>query len=271
MLQWRSQFIFLSPGIMKNLCFRAIAMALGLYFTGTMTNPARKSSIFFNPECQWNEYRLTNCSFTGKQDIPVDISQMAATVDASSIFFRVLLQSPTKEEKQNIKHLDLSNTLTLKITLSPLAHLPGLEALNLSNNAIHSISLGLPRPKCSRAKHHSSSLRSGLLHLKQLVLQRNKLSDIPKGKYNLKRRPRPRNPECMESSCFRPMRIPCLLSVLRKWLNVKQFDPSEYNKRSFFMEFEIEICGTYSQYFFIFHHYNLYACYVDLSRDTRKY
>ncbi|XP_014390017.1 PREDICTED: leucine-rich repeat-containing protein 66 [Myotis brandtii] len=171
---------------MKNLCFRAIAMALGLYFTGAMTNPVRKSSIFFDSECQWNGYRLTNCSFTGKRDIPVDVSQTAATVDAGSIFFRVLLQSPTKEGKRNIKHLDLSNNLMLKITLSPLAHLPGLETLNLSNNAIHSISLDLPGPKCSWAKRHSSSLRSGLPHLKLLILQRNKLSDIPKGLWKLK-------------------------------------------------------------------------------------
>lgn len=256
---------------MKNLCLRAITMALGLYFTGAMTNPARKSSIFFNSERQWNGYRLTNCSFTGKRDIPMDISQTAATVDASSIFFRVLLQSPTKEEKWNIKHLDLSNNLMLKITLSPLAHLSCLETLNLSNNAIHSISLDLPGPKCSWVKCHRSSLRGGLPHLKLLILQRNKLSDIPKGKYNLKRQTRPRNPECVESSCFMPMRIPCLLSVLRKWLKVKQLDPSKYNKRGFFVEFKVKICGTYSQCFFIFHHYNLYSCYVDLPRDTRKY
>ncbi|XP_045428668.1 leucine-rich repeat-containing protein 66 [Pipistrellus kuhlii] len=171
---------------MKNLCFRAIAMVLGLYFTGTMTNPARKSSIFFNSECQWNGYRLTNCSFTGKQDMPVDISQTAATVNASSILFKGLFQPPTNEGKRNIKHLDLSNNLMLEITLSPLAHFPGLETLNLSNNAIRSISLDLPRPGCSWGKRHRSSLGSGLPHLKLLVLRRNKLSDIPKGLWKLK-------------------------------------------------------------------------------------
>ncbi|KAK1345937.1 hypothetical protein QTO34_008402 [Cnephaeus nilssonii] len=180
----RWQWVQVGPapaaGIMKNLCFRAIAVALGLYFTGAMTNPARKSSIFFNSECQWNGYRLTNCSFTRKQDLPVDISQTAATVDARS------LTIPTNEEKQNIKHLDLSNNLKLKITLSPLAHLPGLETLNLSNNAIHSISLDLPSPKCSWVKRRRSSLGSGLPHLKLLILRRNKLSDIPKGLWKLK-------------------------------------------------------------------------------------
>lgn len=243
---------------MKNLCFRAIAMVLGLYFTGTMTNPARKSSIFFNSECQWNGYRLTNCFFTGKQNMPVDISQTAATVDASPILFKGLFQPPTNEEKQSIKHLDLSNNLMLEIALSSLAHFPGLETLNLSDNAIRSISLDLPRPGCSWGKRHRSSVGSGIPHLKLLVLRRNKLSDIPKGKYNLRRRTGPRNHKYVENSWSMPMRIPCLLSVLRKWLKVKQLDPSKYNKRSFFVEYEVKICGNYCQCFLIFHHYNLY-------------
>lgn len=178
---------------MKNLCFTVITMAIGLYFTGTMANPARKSSISFNSECQWNGYLLTNCSFPGKHAIPMDISQRAATVDVSSNFFKILLQSPTKKEEWNIKHLDLSNHLISKITLSPLAHLQALELLNLSNNAIRSLSLALPSPKSSSVKRHRSSLRNGLPLLKLLILQRNKLSDIPKGKYNFKRWTRPRN------------------------------------------------------------------------------
>lgn len=181
---------------MKNLCVRVITMVLSLYFTGTRTNPSRKSSIF-SSECQWNGYVLTNCAFTGKQDTPGDISQTAATVDVSSSFSRVLLQSPTKEE-QNRKRLDLSNNLISKISFSPLAHLHGLEILNLSNNAIHSFSLDLPSPKSSGVKRHRSHLRSGLPHLKLLILQRNKLGDIPQGKYNLKRETGPRNNEHLE-------------------------------------------------------------------------
>lgn len=168
-------------------------MAIGLYFTGIMANPSRKSSILFNSECQWNGYLLKNCSFTGKYDISVDISQTEATVGISSSFFRVLLQSPTKKQEWNIKHLDLSNNLISKITLSSLAHLHALELLNLSNNAIRSISVVLPSPKSSLVKRHRSSLRNELPFLKLLILQRNKLSDIPKGKYNLKRWTRPRN------------------------------------------------------------------------------
>uniref|UniRef100_A0A8C0CAL9 Leucine rich repeat containing 66 n=1 Tax=Balaenoptera musculus TaxID=9771 RepID=A0A8C0CAL9_BALMU len=171
---------------MKNLRFRVITMVIGLYFTGTMTNPSRKSSILFNSECQWNGYLLTNCTVAGKHEIPVDIPQIAATVDVSSSFFRVLLQTHMKKEEWNIKHLDLSNNLISKITLSSLAHFHALEILNLSNNAIHSVSLDLLSFKSLWVKRHRGSLRNGLPFLKLLILQRNKLSDIPKGLWKLK-------------------------------------------------------------------------------------
>lgn len=184
---------------MKNLHLRVVTMVIGLYFTDTMTNPSRKSSILFNSKCQWNGYLLTNCSFAGKHEIPVDISQIAAIVDVSSSFFRVLLQTHMKKEEWNIRHLDLSNNLISKITLSSLAHFHALEILNLSNNAIHSVSLDLLSFKSLWVKRHRGSLRNGLPFLKLLILQRNKLSDIPKGKYNFKRWTRPRNNEYVES------------------------------------------------------------------------
>ncbi|XP_077613853.1 leucine-rich repeat-containing protein 66 [Crocuta crocuta] len=171
---------------MKNLHFRVVTMLIGLLFTGTMTSPSRKSSISFDSECQRKGYLLTNCSFTGKHDTPVDRPQTAATVDTSANFFRALLQSHIKKEDCSIKHLDLSNHLISQITLSPLAHFHDLEILNLSNNSISSISLDLPSLTSPRWKCHRSSLRHGLPFLKLLILQRNKLSDIPKGLCNLK-------------------------------------------------------------------------------------
>ncbi|KAI5945742.1 Leucine-rich repeat-containing protein 66 [Manis javanica] len=171
---------------MKNLCFRVITVVIGLYFTGTVTNPSRQTSILFNSQCQWNGYLLTICSFTGKYDPPVDISQTAARVDVSSSFFRVLLQCHTKKGEWNIKHLDLSNNLIPKVTLSTLEYLHALEILNLSNNAIHYISLDLLSPKSSWVRHHRIRLRNGFLFLKSLILQRKKLSDISKGLWKLK-------------------------------------------------------------------------------------
>ncbi|KAL4679740.1 hypothetical protein H8959_009390 [Pygathrix nigripes] len=171
---------------MKNLCFRVITIVIGLYFTGIMTNASRKSNILFNSECQWNEYVLTNCSFTGKHDIPVDIPQTAATVDVSFNFFRVILQFHMKKEEWKIKHLDLSNNLISKITLSPFAYLHALEVLNLSNNTVHCLSLDLLSPKSSWVKRHRSSFRNRFPLLKVLILQRNKLSDTLKGLWKLK-------------------------------------------------------------------------------------
>ncbi|XP_007953904.1 leucine-rich repeat-containing protein 66 [Orycteropus afer afer] len=168
---------------MKNLHFSVIIMVIGLCFTGTMAK-TRKTNILLNSECQWNGYLLPNCSFSRKHAMHVDTSQASVTVDASLNFFRLLLQSATKKEEWKIKHLDLSNNLIPKITLSTLTSLEGLEILNLSNNAMHFISLDLPGLKSSWVKHHRS--RYGLPFLKVLILQRNKLSDTPKGLWKLK-------------------------------------------------------------------------------------
>ncbi|XP_004765008.1 leucine-rich repeat-containing protein 66 [Mustela putorius furo] len=172
-------------GIMKNLHFQVLTMLTGLYFTGTMTNPSRKGSILFSSECQWNGHLLTNCSFTGKHDTRADMPRAAATLDASASFLRDLIQSRVRKDR-NIKHLDLSNNHISNISLSPLAHFHTLEILNLSNGSIRSLSLDLPSAKSSWGKCHRSSGRHGLPFLKLLILQRNKLTDIPKGLRNLK-------------------------------------------------------------------------------------
>ncbi|XP_049645791.1 leucine-rich repeat-containing protein 66 [Suncus etruscus] len=171
---------------MKNLCVRVIIMIVGVNFSGTMTTPLRKSSIFLNSECQWNGYPRTNCYFAGKRNVPVNISQKENSINISSNFFRILLQSLLEKKEQNRKHLDLRNNSIFKITLSPLVHLHALEILNLSNNAIHSISLDLSKPVSSRVKHHRSIWRNGFPSLKVLILQRNKLSGIPKELWKLK-------------------------------------------------------------------------------------
>ncbi|XP_006739335.1 leucine-rich repeat-containing protein 66 [Leptonychotes weddellii] len=171
---------------MKNLHFRVLTMLIGLYFTGTMTNPSRKSSLLFSSECQWNGYLLTNCSFTGKHDIHVDRPQPAATVDTRASFLRALLRSHMRKEDWNTKHLDLSNNRIPNITLSPLAHFHALEVLNLSNSSLLSIALDLRSAKSSCRKRHRSSWRHGLPFLKLLILQRNKLADIPNGLWKLK-------------------------------------------------------------------------------------
>ncbi|XP_022361895.1 leucine-rich repeat-containing protein 66 [Enhydra lutris kenyoni] len=169
---------------MKILHFRVLTMLTGLHFTGTMTGPSRKGSILFSLECRWNGH-LTNCSFTARRDTRADMPQPAATLDASAGFLRDLVQSRVRKD-WNIKHLDLSNNHISNISLSPLAHFHTLEILNLSNSSIRSLSLDLPSAKSSWGKRHRSSSRHRLPFLKLLILQRNKLTDIPKGLRNLK-------------------------------------------------------------------------------------
>ncbi|XP_004579362.2 leucine-rich repeat-containing protein 66 [Ochotona princeps] len=168
--------------MMRNLHFRATVIVLGLCFAGTVANPTGKSSGSVNSECQGNEHLHTNGSFPGEYEG----LQATATVYASFNFFRVLLRSHMKQEEWKIKHLDLSNSLISNMTLSSLQYAPALEILNLSNNAIWSISLDVPSLASSQLKRHGSSFRDGLPFLKVLILQRNQLSDTPKGLWKLK-------------------------------------------------------------------------------------
>lgn len=204
-------------------------MLISLYFSGTMTNPPRENSILFKSECQWNGHHLTNCSFTGKHDVPADTPQAAATVDSSASFLRVLLQSPMRREDWNIKHLDLSNHLISNITLSPLAHFRALEILNLSNSSLRSISLDLPSAKSLWGKRHRSHLRNRLPSLKLLILRRNSLSDIPEGKANFKRWTRPKNEMFVSMFVFSVEEIAERKAILSEQINEFLSGISSYN------------------------------------------
>ncbi|XP_069869245.1 leucine-rich repeat-containing protein 66 [Dipodomys merriami] len=168
--------------MMKNLSIATIVTSL--VFTGIMAEPSRETRIFSNSEDQWNEYLPTNCSFTGEH-FPPDESEIVATVDVSFHFLKVLFHSPTKQG-QEIEHLDPSNDIIWKIISCPLEHVHALEILNLSDSVIYSNSLDLPGPHSSQLRLHRSSLQQELPFLKVLILQRNKLRDIPTGLWKLK-------------------------------------------------------------------------------------
>ncbi|KAM6150259.1 LOW QUALITY PROTEIN: leucine-rich repeat-containing protein 66 [Erethizon dorsatum] len=163
---------------MKSIYFRVITIVIGLYWNND--KPIRKSSIFFSSECQRNDLLLTNCS-AGKCEVPTDRSH-TASVEVNVGVLRVRLQPHTKKEWK-IK-LDLRNNLISKMIFGPLSYLHTLEMLNLSNNAIHSMSLDLPSADSSGVGHNRSSFQR-LPLLKLLILQRNKLSGSPEGLWKL--------------------------------------------------------------------------------------
>ncbi|XP_051026679.1 leucine-rich repeat-containing protein 66 [Acomys russatus] len=154
---------------MKDLYVRVTIIIIGLCVARTATNPSRKSGISFDSEHQRDGHLPAN-RWSSTRPTP----RIADTVDMSFHSLQVLFQSHTRKEWQ-VKHLDLSNHRISKMTLSPLTPLHAVELLNLSNNAIHSLSLDLPLP-----------LSSGLPRLKVLLLQRNQLSGTPKGLWKLK-------------------------------------------------------------------------------------
>lgn len=126
--------------------------------------PSRKSNISFHPEYQSNGDLLANWSSTRH------ISQKTGTMDGSFYFFRVLFQPHTKKERHR-KLLDRTNHRISKVTLGPLLRLHALEILNLSNNAIHALSV------------HGSCSHSQLPQVKVLILQRNQLRGTPEGEH----------------------------------------------------------------------------------------
>ncbi|CAH6888963.1 Lrrc66 [Phodopus roborovskii] len=163
---------------MQDFYIRITITVIGLCFPRTATNPPRKIGVFHNPEYQWNTHLLANWSSTRHK------SQIADTMDVSSLSFQVLFQSHTRKKWQ-IKHLDLSNRSISTMTLSPLATLYALEVLNLSNNALHSLSLDLPPARLAQQESHRHSCHSQLPRLQVLILQRNELSGTPKGLWKL--------------------------------------------------------------------------------------
>ncbi|XP_052054550.1 LOW QUALITY PROTEIN: leucine-rich repeat-containing protein 66 [Apodemus sylvaticus] len=151
---------------MGDFYVRVTIVVTGLCFVETVTDPSRKSNISLHPEYQSNGDLLANWSSTRH------ISQKADTMDGSFYFFRVLFQPHAKKEHH--RKLQDRTSRVSKVTLGPLSHFRALEILNLSNNAIYSLSL------------HRSRSHSQLPWLKVLILQRNQLRGTPEGLWKLK-------------------------------------------------------------------------------------
>ncbi|XP_014167852.1 leucine-rich repeat-containing protein 66 [Geospiza fortis] len=130
-------------------------------------------------ECRWDGQLLLNCSFTRISTIPEDTSQAAVTADLSYNNIKTFVCSDGRNEEWMLKHLNLSNNLISELTLTACTNLPNLETLNLSGNAIHTLTLEMPIP-AHRSKKYSIVDRL-LPALKVLSVERNNLNTVPRG------------------------------------------------------------------------------------------
>ncbi|NXI18736.1 LRC66 protein, partial [Irena cyanogastra] len=128
-------------------------------------------------ECRWDGLLVLNCSFTKISTIPEDISQIAVTADLSYNKIKTFVCSDGRNEEWMLKHLNLSNNLISELSLTTCTNLPILETLNLSGNAIHTLTLDIP----ARGSKRYSIVDRLLPALKVLSVERNNLNTVPRG------------------------------------------------------------------------------------------
>ncbi|NWH49957.1 LRC66 protein, partial [Fregata magnificens] len=130
-------------------------------------------------DCRWDGEFSVNCSFTGISTIPEDISQTAITADFSYNNIKTFMCTDGRSEEWMLKHLNLSNNLISELSLTTFRNLPVLETLNLSGNAIQTLTLDTPMP-AHGSKKHGKDCRL-LPALKVLSVERNNLNAVPRG------------------------------------------------------------------------------------------
>ncbi|XP_064568317.1 leucine-rich repeat-containing protein 66 [Zonotrichia leucophrys gambelii] len=166
---------------MDNYHLHVIAVVL--YFNLPGSVGARSQRILpathRRSECRWDGQLLLNCSFTRMSAVPEDTSQTAVTADLSYNNIKTFVCSDGRNEEWMLKHLNLSNNLISELTLTTCTNLPNLETLNLSGNAIHTLTLEMPAPAHGSKKY--SLVHRLLPALKVLSLERNNLNMVPRG------------------------------------------------------------------------------------------
>ncbi|XP_053831663.1 leucine-rich repeat-containing protein 66 [Vidua macroura] len=166
---------------MDNYHLPVIAVVLYFNLPGSVGTKSQRilPATHHHSECQWDGQVLLNCSFTRISTIPEDLSQIAVTADLSYNNIKTFVCSDGRNEEWILKHLNLSNNLISELTLTTCTNLPNLETLNLSGNAIHTLTMDMPTPAHSFKKY--SIVDRLLPALKVLSVERNNLNTVPRG------------------------------------------------------------------------------------------
>ncbi|KAM7021974.1 leucine-rich repeat-containing protein 66 [Passerculus sandwichensis] len=166
---------------MDNYHLHVIAVVLYFNLPGSVGAKSQRilPATHRRSECRWDGQLLLNCSFTRMSTVPEDTSQTAVTADLSYNNIKTFVCSDGRNEEWMLKHLNLSNNLISELTLTTCTNLPNLETLNLSGNAIHTLTLEMPAP--AHGPKNYSMVDRLLPALKVLSLERNNLNTVPRG------------------------------------------------------------------------------------------
>ncbi|XP_037990592.1 leucine-rich repeat-containing protein 66 [Motacilla alba alba] len=166
---------------MDNYHLHVIAVVLYFNLPGSVGAKSQRilPAAHRRSECRWDGQFLLNCSFTRMSTVPEDASQTAVTADLSYNNIKTFVCSDGRNEEWMLKHLNLSNNLISELTLTTCTNLPNLETLDLSGNAIHTLTLEMPTPAHGSKKY--SIVDRLLPALKVLSVERNNLNTVPRG------------------------------------------------------------------------------------------
>nr|XP_041571678.1 leucine-rich repeat-containing protein 66 [Taeniopygia guttata] len=166
---------------MDNYHLHVVAVVLYFNLPGSVGTKSQQilPATHHHSECRWDGQFLLNCSFTRISTIPEDLSQIAVTADLSYNNIKTFVCSDGRNEEWMLKHLNLSNNLISELTLTTCTNLSNLETLNLSGNAIHTLTLEMLIPAQGSKKY--SIVDRLLPALKVLSVERNNLNTVPRG------------------------------------------------------------------------------------------
>ncbi|KAM3672028.1 leucine-rich repeat-containing protein 66 [Ammospiza maritima maritima] len=166
---------------MDNYHLHVIAVVLYFNLPGSVGAKSQRilPATYRRSECRWDGQLLLNCSSTRMSTVPEDTTQTAVTADFSYNNIKTFVCSDGRNEEWMLKHLNLSNNLISQLTLTTCTNLPNLETLNLSGNAIHTLTLEMPAP--AHGSKNYSMVDRLLPALKVLSLERNNLNTVPRG------------------------------------------------------------------------------------------
>ncbi|XP_043911656.1 leucine-rich repeat-containing protein 66 [Protopterus annectens] len=172
-------------GPYARVCVAALVFILNL----TDAKTIQGSDVMFacGLPCTCFGASIMNCSYGKLSTIPTYVQPHLTTLDVSHNHINHF-SWPELKEIWRITHLNLSYNNIFDVTLSTLSMLYFLEVLDIGNNNLQHFSMDKFKFKQqSKYPSQKESIDYLLPYLKELLLEKNNLSTVPKGLGNLQR------------------------------------------------------------------------------------